>query len=248
MSVGSSRASDAGAAGKEAVVTALQGKPGPAKLLLVLASPSYDLPVLLGAITAQEPGAALIGCTTAGEIFGDQALSGSVVVTALGGEGFQVATGRGGGKDVPLRTAAAQAARCLDRVPSVEHTALILLSDGLGGDQEDVVRGAYDVAGAGVPLVGGSAGDDGKMETTFQFCDGEVVTAGVVSAAITSDAPFGIGIGHGWRKIGAPLMVTSASATQVHELDGRPALDAYLDHSTPRPRSVPIRRPWNGSR
>jgi hypothetical protein len=31
------------------------------------------------------------------------------------------------------------------------------LSDGLGGNQEEVIRGAYSVVGASVPLVGGCA-------------------------------------------------------------------------------------------
>ena len=40
------------------------------------------------------------------------------------------------------------------------HSVILLLTDGLGGDQMEVVRGAYAVVGAEIPLVGGCAGDD----------------------------------------------------------------------------------------
>ena len=44
------------------------------------------------------------------------------------------------------------------------HRILLLLTDGLAGDQQEIVRGAYSVVGAGVPLVGGCAGDDQHMK------------------------------------------------------------------------------------
>jgi len=105
---------------------------------------------------------------------------------------------------------------------------LLLLSDGLAGDQQEVVRGAHSVAGGGVPLVGGCAGDDLKMTRTFQFYDGAVVHDAVVAAAIGSDAPIGLGVRHGWRAVGEPMLVTASDGNRVHELDGRPALDVYL--------------------
>ncbi len=107
---------------------------------------------------------------------------------------------------------------------------LLLLTDGLSGDQQEIVRGAYGVLGAGVPLVGGCAGDDLKMARTFQFHGDEVLTDAVVAAGIASDAPLGIGVRHGWRRVGEPMLVTSSDGTHVYTLDDRPALDVYLEH------------------
>jgi hypothetical protein len=104
----------------------------------------------------------------------------------------------------------------------------MLLTDGLAGDQQEIVRGAYSVLGAEVPLVGGCAGDDLKMKRTFQLHDGRVLTDAVVAAAIASDAPFGIGVHHGWRTVGEPMVVTSSAQNRVFRLDDRPALDVYL--------------------
>jgi hypothetical protein len=82
--------------------------------------------------------------------------------------------------------------------------------------------------GAGVPLVGGSAGDDLKMTRTFQLYDDQVLTDAVVAAGIASDAPLGIGVRHGWRRVGEPMLVTGSGGNRVYTLDDRPALDVYL--------------------
>lgn len=107
-------------------------------------------------------------------------------------------------------------------------TVLVLLTDGLAGDQAEIVRGAYTVAGARVPLVGGCAGDDLKLQATYQFHGAEVLTDAVVAAAVSSDGPLGIGVRHGWRTVGEAMPVTQAHGNVVGELDGQPALDAYL--------------------
>jgi hypothetical protein len=50
-----------------------------------------------------------------------------------------------------------------------EHSVLLMLSDGLAGDQREVVRGSYAVTGSTVLLVGGTAGENQTMNGTYQF-------------------------------------------------------------------------------
>jgi hypothetical protein len=152
-----------------------------------------------------------------------------VVVTALGGEGFSIATALATGASGRLRLASAEVAASVSRVAERPHKVLMLLSDGLSGDQQEVVRGAYSVVGAAVPLVGGCAGDDLKMKKTYQFHGTQVVTDAVVGAAIGSDSPMGIGVRHGWRRVGEPMLVTGSADNRVLTLDDKPALDIYLD-------------------
>ena len=80
-----------------------------------------------------------------------------------------------------------------------------------------------------MPLVGGCAGDDLKMTRTFQFYGDRVLTDSVVAAGIASDAPLGIGVRHGWRRVGEPMVVTGSTGNQVFTLDDQPALDVYLE-------------------
>ena len=215
---------DAGArAGSEAV------EPGNAKLLVVFASDAYNLGRLLAGIRSAAEGVPLIGCSTAGEIATSGPRDASVVVVALGGAGFEVSTSMATSASTGLREAGATVSAALADIGEREHRVLLLLTDGLAGDQQEIVRGAYGVVGAEVPLVGGCAGDDLKMKATHQFFDDQVLGDAVVAAAIGSDAPLGVGVRHGWRKVGSPMLVTRSAANRVWSLDGRPALDAYLE-------------------
>jgi hypothetical protein len=170
----------------------------------------------------------LIGCTTSGEIATGGPGDSGVVVMALGGAGFSVATGVATGADSDLRGAGATAARCMSAVEDRPYRVMLLLTDALAGDQQEIVRGAYQVLGAAVPLVGGCAGDDLKMARTYQLYDDQVLTHAVVAAGIGSDSPLGIGVRHGWRKTGEPMLVTGSGGNRVYSLDGNPALDVYL--------------------
>lgn len=102
------------------------------------------------------------------------------------------------------------------------------MSDGLAGDQQEIVRGAHSVLGAVVPLVGGCAGDDLKMTGTSQLYGDRVLSSSVVVAGIASAAPLGIGVRHGWRRAGEPMIVTASDGNRVYTLDDQPALYIYL--------------------
>jgi hypothetical protein len=224
---GASSTADSRTAGAEAARAAVRGDD--VKLLVVFASQSHDLAALLAGIREVGGDAPLIGCSTAGEIAGDGPGDAGVVVTALGGPGFSVATAAAGDAAADLRRAGAAVGECVERVEPRAHRVLLLLTDGLAGDQQEVVRGAYGVVGAAVPLVGGCAGDDLRMTRTQQLFGGEVLEDSVVAAAISSDAPVGIGVRHGWRRVGDPMLVTASTGNRVLALDDHPALDVYLD-------------------
>jgi hypothetical protein len=214
-------------AGARAAGEALVGSD--AKLLVVFCSASHDLGALLREIRARAGEVPLIGCTTAGEIVTAGPSDASVVVTALGGDGFAVETAVATEVSRNLREAGARVARCLPDRGDLPHKVLLLLSDGLAGDQQEIVRGAHGVLGAAVPLVGGCAGDDLKMTKTFQLYGDRVLSGSVVAAGIASAAPLGIGVRHGWRRVGEPMLVTASAGNRVYTLDDRPALDIYLE-------------------
>jgi hypothetical protein len=200
-----------------------------AKLLVVFCSQSHDLGTLLQEIRTRAGEVPLIGCTTAGAIVTAGPSDASVVVTALGGGGFAVETAVATEISRDLREAGALVARCLPDRADLPHKVLLLLSDGLAGNQQEIVRGAHGVLGAAVPLVGGCAGDDLKMTRTFQLYGDRILSGSLVAAGIASAAPLGIGVRHGWRKAGEPMLVTASAGNRVYTLDDRPALDVYLE-------------------
>ena len=224
--VGQSKDPTARSAGVEAARGAVA--PGEPELVVVFCSDDYDLHELQDGVREVTGEAPLIGCSTAGEIASAGPGDATVVVAALGG-GFTVETAIATGASSRLRDAGADAARCITGVGDRPHRVLLMLTDGLAGDQAEIVRGAHSVVGAAIPLVGGCAGDDLRMSRTFQLYCGEVHEDAVVAAAIGSDAPFGIGVRHGWRPVGEPMVVTRSANNRVYALDDQPALDVYLD-------------------
>ncbi len=225
---GWSDAADSHKAGEEAARAALVGDdPG---LVVVFASPAHDLEALQAGMRDVVGDAPIVGCTSSGEIATGRAGAASVAVMAFGGDGFRFVVRheeRIGGR---LKEAGEAVARAATEVEG-EHRVLMLLSDGLSGNQQDIVRGAYRHLGAGIPLVGGCAGDDLRMASTSQLVGGRVTTDALIGVGIGSDAPIGIGVRHGWKPVGEPLFVTVGGASQVVSLDGRPAAEAYLERA-----------------
>ncbi len=202
-----------------------------AKLLVVFCSQGQDVVEVVRQISDRSGGVPLIGCSTAGEIAAGGPGDATVVVAALGGPGFSVSTALAEGASKDLRGAGVRAAAAVDGAEDAErpHQLLILLTDGLAGDQQEILRGVYGTLGAGIPLVGGCAGDDLRMTRTFQLYGDSVHSDAVVAAALRSDAPLGIGVRHGWRPVGEPMVVTESAGSRIYSLDARPALSHYLE-------------------
>jgi hypothetical protein len=225
MGVGRCADLDARRAGAEATQQALSGDDP--KLLIVFGSAGYDPEALVDGVAEVAAGVPVIGCSTRGEIAPDGPGDGTVVVTAIGGAGIAVSTAA----DEPItgrqREAGTTVARCAEQVPDLRSTVLILFTDGLARAQENVLRGAYSVLGGGVPLFGGASAA-ARGQPTYQIHGNRILRNGVVAATLACEAPIGIGISHGWRKVGGAMIVTRSDQDRVYALDKEPALDKYL--------------------
>lgn len=225
MSVGTSDDPRARVAAESAVHEALAGRD--AALVMLFVAPTYNMEEVAAAASAAAQGAPLVGCSSSGEIAEGWGGSGRLVAVALGGDGLEARTAIGHVFEGPENAGAAAAQGLLEL--QQPHRALIMLPDGLAGYHAEVVRGAYSVGGAAAKLVGGCAGDELAMKSTWQIYGDRAYTGAVVGAAIGSAGPIGIGVGHGWRRVGEPMVVTEASGPQVFRIDDQPALDHYLD-------------------
>src|SRR4051812_18617006 len=230
MGVGRSSEADSRTAGRAAARAALTGA-GPS-LLVVFGSSGYDPGQLLAGVHDAAGEVPVIGCSTAGELAPDGSRDGTVVVAAVGGPGLSVSTAASDNITGRQRDAGAAVAACaadFDAADDPDNRVLILLTDGLAGEQEEILRGAYDVLGASIPLFGGGAAGGPGAPGTYQLHRHDVLYNGAVGASLISDGPIGIGVRHGWRKTGGPMIVTGSDAVRVLCLDDRPAVDAYLD-------------------
>jgi hypothetical protein len=214
-------------AGREAAQQARAGAE-PALVVVFCTGQTEPAEVLAG-VDEVFPGVPLIGCSSQAVIAANGLDGPGVWVTAFGGPGFVACTAMAPTGAGDQRTGGATVASCLGELASdYPHRVLVLLTDGLQGGQEEILAGAYSVVGASVPLIGGCAGPDPALGHTYQLHGREVGTRSVVGALIASDGPFGIGLGHGCRKVGQPMIVTRSVAGELYTLDDQPALHAYL--------------------
>jgi hypothetical protein len=227
LAVGRCADADPRKAGREAAVQARSGHD--AALVVVFSSGQADPAAVLAGVEEVFPGVPLIGCSAQAVIATDGLDGPGVAVTVFGGPGFAACTASAPARDGAQRAAGAAVAGCLGELDSdPPYRVLLLLTDGSLADQEEILAGAYSVVGASVPLIGGTCGPDPALGHGYQLHGQQVTTGSVVGAVIGSDAPFGIGLGHGCRKVGRPMIVTRSVRGEIYTLDDQPAMSAYL--------------------
>jgi hypothetical protein len=238
MGVGHSLETDPMSAAHDACAAALAGRtPEAGDLMILFPTIQYDQAALFDAAREVAGPGDVVGCSAFSSFTRDAQVGQGTVAAFLpsGDLSFGVAGVDGVGSDI-YGAAREVTQLALDEAGGeADHSALMILSDGLVGDQREVVRGAYAVTGASVPLVGGAAGNDQQIGYTVQSAGSKVMTNGLAAVWINSPTPLGVGVGHGWRPVGEPMIVTRADRNIVYELDGQPAVQAYLAQRTARP-------------
>lgn len=228
---GASSAIDAETAGRESVRAAL-GKhtPAPGDLVLIFPNASYDVEALHRGAMAEAGPASVVGCTTVGAFTDEVQLPFGCVAAYLAADGISFGVCHTEWVEANIAGSTRQAVETAEQRAGDEypHSAVLLLCDGLTPDQRAVARGVYEITGAITPLVGGVAGDDMLWQKTFTFGEERIRTNGIVAVWINSNRPLGVAVGHGWKPFGKPMLVTRAEGSVICELDGQPALEAYL--------------------
>jgi methyl-accepting chemotaxis protein len=202
-------------------------------LAFVFASTKQPLPELLPLFQRQLGDTMILGASAAGEFTEKGDEKGSAVVFAVSGD-FQVFAGMSAGLKADVEGAVARA--IADLPPSVEgypHRTAILLLDPLAGRGEEATLLTAAMLGGDVRLAGGAAGDDLHMKETHVGVNGQAASDALVIAAIFSKQPLGVGVCHGHVPLshGLKLKVTRAEGNIVHEVNGRPAWDVWVEET-----------------
>lgn len=228
---GYSIANETTEAAKEAANAAVAalGDESPA-LVIVYTSLRYNLPQLIATIRSITGNALLIGSTSSGEIVQGQHLDigAGVGVLAMTAGSYRFGAASASMVRDDLTNAGRVVARESKKMagPS-QYAAVVLLADAMLGNLQELVQGVYRVTGPKVSIVGGAAGDDQKFICPYVFHNDQVLKDGVVALWIASDHALPVVTQHGWKPIGVPMLVTRAEGTQIVELGGRPAAQAY---------------------
>ncbi|HYR20336.1 MAG TPA: FIST N-terminal domain-containing protein [Myxococcales bacterium] len=233
--------SDAAVGGREATRQARESLGGgPASFGFLFASPDLPLAEALRAARSAAGTQQIIGCTTAGEVTERGLTHGGVAVLLVGApKGVSESATVSGLKEDPKRAAAELcrnfgSAQGKARAKGLAFSTTVVLADGLSGVGEELVRQIVAQTQALHQIVGGAAGDEGRFKATL-VGDAERAAPDVAAAMhVFSDAPWGVGIGHGLEATTGKMAVTRAKGNVVYELDGRPAFEAYKEHARKR--------------
>lgn len=195
-------------------------------------------PASLAALRAAFPEVPVVGCSTAGEIFGTNVQDGTLSVTAVRFEHTRVRFTR---RTVPDRSTCREAARDIARALAADDlVSVFVLSDGLRVYGPDVVAGLGDVLPAKVVVTGGMAADGSEFCETVVLSERGLETHAIVAVGFYGDRlRVGHGSAGGWDPFGPFRRVTRASGNVLHELDGQSALALYKkylgDHAAALP-------------
>ncbi|MBE7197837.1 MAG: FIST C-terminal domain-containing protein [Parafilimonas terrae] len=216
--------------------------------LLVFFSPAYDARDLVTAVAEHFPGVALVGCSTSGGISPAGAIDRGLVAIAFPRQGFRIVSDvltRIDRLDVGSTASAVRSLRRnLDQIrpgPVPGSQFALSLIDALANAEETVVS-AVAWALDGIPLVGGSAGDDLAFAGTVLIHDGAIHTNAAVLILVETDFPIRIFKSDNFAPTQHKFVVTSASEEnrRVHELNAEPAAREYAravgldpEHLTP---------------
>ena len=165
----------------------------------------------------------IVGCTTDGEMTGDGYATGSAILGGIASDQIDFTIAYAENLSQNCELAGKQLAAKLS--PTVEY--MQLFSDGITGNGCGILRGILSVLGEDLPIAGGTAGDDGKFERTWQFAGNKLLTDAVVAVGFEGDFHLGAGVRSGWSPIGLAKKVTRASGNVLYELNGEPALQVY---------------------
>ncbi len=219
---------DAGKQAAETAIAALHGE-SPA-VILIFTTPQYNLASLISGIRSVTGTTPLAGATSAGEMFGASYMGFGAGVTVLamtaGPYRFGIASASHihGNLDQAGQEIARKSKKEAGPSP---FSAMILLADCLAGNLQLLFQGVYKVTGPTTTIVGGAASDELQFKATFVFHNDKVVEQGAVAIWIASEKPLQVITQHGWEPVGVPFLVTRAEGTEIMELGGRPAAEAY---------------------
>jgi len=200
--------------------------------------PAEDVAAPLADLPAAYESARFMGCSTAGEILGDD----------FSDQGLVLAVVRF--HHTRLRQVSAILSRMEDScrvgtelaraLQAPDLSGVFVLSPGLGVNGSRLVDGFNEVFQSRIPVTGGLAADGDRFERTWVLHDKKPSEHRVSAIGFYGDKlKFAHGSRGGWDMLGPEREVTRAEASVLYELDGQPALALYKKYLGDRAAGLP---------
>ena len=205
--------------------------------VLFFCSAEFDLARLSVAIEQSQPEVMVVGCTTAGEITPFGYARGCICALGFSRQLFTVGAAlieemeqfslikaqELVGSLINQCRSSAQAV-----LPIKDHSFVLTLFDGLAS-REETVLAALSAALGGIPLFGGSAGDDNYLSQTHVYYQGRFHSGAAIVVLINTPLEFEVFNMHHLTPSAEKLVVTKVDSQlrQVLEVNAEPAVSAY---------------------
>lgn len=193
-------------------------------LAIVFSSINQDVAAIQAIFTQNEID--LLGCTTAGEIVDDGLFEDSIAVMLfdINKQYFQVIHKPYEYSEVEM--ASTEIGK--DSIELFDNPGLIVLASGLAINAEKMINGFRKSLKGNVPIYGGLAGDDLRMEKTYVFCSKELSNKGICSLVIDTEKVSINGLAtSGWEAVGIENTVTEANGNKVLGINGEKAFTVF---------------------
>lgn len=183
--------------------------------------------------------AAVIGCTTAGQIHGTEVFDDGAVATAVKFDHTAVRVATAHVTAAESAAAGGALAQALAD-PSLVH--VLIISEGLDINGEALVRGLGEKLRGSVSVTGGLSADGEHFRETLVLIDGTAQKNTVAAIGLYgSRLKVGCGSLGGWDSFGPERQITKSNGNVLYELDGQSALALYKrylgEHATDLPAS-----------
>lgn len=203
----------------------------PSRTLVILFGPSHllEAPGPVQTVLTAYAGAAAVGCSSSGEIFGTRVQDDTLVVGLLQ---FDSTTVRTAAARVTDPGHSFEAARTLaQQLMAPLLRGVLVLSDGLGVNGSELIRGLNSVFPANVVVTGGLAGDGDRFKRTWVLHGGRPVAGHVTAVGFYGSA---VRLTHGskggWDLFGPERLITRSQGNVLYELNRKPALHLYKEY------------------
>ncbi len=172
------------------------------------------------------PSADIVGCSSGGNILGDNICEAKIVATAVA---FNRGSVRVAIKDFSqIDNQSEVSKKLISMLPKEGLKHIFILSDGLNMNGSDLVRGINKSIDNNIVISGGLAGDGLDFEETVVRVNSIVKSNRVIAIGFYGDSLFiKNGCYAGWNEFGILRKITKSTDNIVYEIDGKPALELY---------------------
>lgn len=184
------------------------------------------------------PKAHLLGCSTAGEIYGTHVFDDSLIATAISFERTQL---KGLKVNIDKMENSCTVGRLLAQSLDKEGLAhVFVLSDGLKINGSELVKGLVKHLPDSVSVTGGLSGDGALFRETYVLWDGEP-EKNMVAVLGFYGAQFRVGYASfgGWDPFGPERLITRSRGNVLYEFDGKSALALYKKYLGDHAKGLP---------